>query len=106
MIVVYASKWVVSAALLQEHDGVYWPVTFTSRTVKTNEITYGMMEKEDLSLLRILDIGYTMLVAQEIMVFTGHSTLACLVKYSGLNKRLGRWAKLLSNWTLEIKTCK
>ena len=34
VIVVYASKWAVSVALLQEHDGVYWPVTFISRTVK------------------------------------------------------------------------
>lgn len=24
--VVYASKWIVSAALIQEHDNVYWPV--------------------------------------------------------------------------------
>ena len=29
VIVVYASKWAISAALMQEHDGVYWPVTFT-----------------------------------------------------------------------------
>ena len=34
VIVVYASKWAISAALLQEHDGVYWPVTFSSRTLK------------------------------------------------------------------------
>ena len=27
VIVVYASKWAVSAALVQEYDGVYWPVT-------------------------------------------------------------------------------
>ena len=31
-------KWAVSAALLQEHDGVHWPVTFTSRTLKPNEL--------------------------------------------------------------------
>ena len=64
MRVVYASKWAVSAALLQEHDGVYWPVKFTSRTLKTSEINYGMVEKEVLALLHILDIGYTMLVAR------------------------------------------
>ena len=43
VIVVYASKWAVSTALLQEHDGVYWLLTFTSRTLKPNEITYGIM---------------------------------------------------------------
>ena len=37
-IVVYASKWAVSAALLQEHDDVYWPVIFTSRTLKPNKL--------------------------------------------------------------------
>ena len=42
VIVVYASKWAVSAVLLQEHDGTYWPVTFTSRKLKSNEINYGM----------------------------------------------------------------
>ena len=46
VIVVYASKWAVSAALLQQHDGVYWPATFTSRTLKPNKINYGMVEKE------------------------------------------------------------
>ena len=46
VIVVYASKWAVSAALLQEHDRTYWPVTFTCRTLKPNEINYGMVEKE------------------------------------------------------------
>ena len=105
MIVVYASKWAVSAALLQEHDGVYWPVTRTSRTLKPNEISYGMVEKEVLALLRIQDIGYTMLVARDIKVLTRHSTLAWLLQTSGLNERLGRWAALLSNCTLEIKKC-
>ena len=97
VIVVYASKWAVSAALLQNYDGVYWPVTFTSRTLKSNEINYGMVEKEVLALLRILDVCYTILVGREIHVFTRYSTLAWLVQSSGLNGRLGRWAALLSN---------
>ena len=105
VIVVYASKWAVSAALLQEHDGTYWPVKFTNQTLKPNEIYYGMVEKEVLALLRILDICYTMLVAREIKVLTRHSTLARMVQSSGLNGRLGRWAALLSNWTLEIRKC-
>ncbi|GMF48996.1 unnamed protein product [Phytophthora fragariaefolia] len=41
----HASKWAVSAALMQEHDGVYWHVTFTSRTLKSNEINYGVIVK-------------------------------------------------------------
>ncbi|KAE9212036.1 hypothetical protein PF002_g18362 [Phytophthora fragariae] len=86
VVVVYASKWAVSAALIQEHDGVYWPVTFTSRTLKSNEINYGIVDKEVLALLRILEVCYTLLS-------------------KGFHGRLGRWTALLSPWTLEIVKC-
>ena len=85
MIVVYASKWVVCAALLQDHDGVHWPVFFTSRTLKPNEKNDGMVEEEVLDILRILDLCYTMLVGREIKALTRHSTLAWLLQSLGLN---------------------
>ena len=34
VIVVYASKWAASAALLQEHDGLNWPVMYHKSDVK------------------------------------------------------------------------
>ena len=105
VIVVYASKWAVSAALIQEYDGVYHPVTFTSRTLKPNELNYGTVEKEVLAILRVLDVCYTTLASREITVLTRHSTLAWLMQSRGLNGRLGRWAALLSNWTMEVKRC-
>uniref|UniRef100_A0AAV1TY43 Reverse transcriptase RNase H-like domain-containing protein n=1 Tax=Peronospora matthiolae TaxID=2874970 RepID=A0AAV1TY43_9STRA len=105
VIVVYASKWAVSAALIQEYDGVYHPVTFTSRTLKPNELNYGTVEKEVLALLRVLDVCYTTLASREITLLTRHSTLAWLMQSRGLNGRLGRWAALLSNWTMEVKRC-
>ncbi|ETN14224.1 hypothetical protein PPTG_07858 [Phytophthora nicotianae INRA-310] len=43
--VVYASDWAISAALVQEHDGTYMPVTFTSRTLEPNELNYGTAKK-------------------------------------------------------------
>ncbi|KAE9065276.1 hypothetical protein PF010_g28272 [Phytophthora fragariae] len=105
VVVVYASKWAISAALMKDHDGVYQPVTFTSRTLKPNEINYGVVDKEVLVLLRVLDVCYTQLVTRSIKVLTRHSTLAWLVNSSGLQGRLGRWAALLSGWTLEIVKC-
>ncbi|POM79801.1 Reverse transcriptase, partial [Phytophthora palmivora] len=105
VIVLYANKWAISAALMQEYDGVYWPVTFTSRTLKSNEINYGMVDKEVLALLRILDICYTQLVTRPIKVLSRYSTLAWLLNSSGFDGRLGKWAALLSCWTLEITKC-
>ncbi|POM75336.1 Reverse transcriptase [Phytophthora palmivora] len=105
VVVVYASKRVISAALMQQHDGIYKPVVFTSRTLKPNEINYGMVDKEVLALLRILDICYTQLATRSIKVLTRHSTLEWLLHSSGSQGRLGRWAALLSSWTLEIVKC-
>lgn len=78
-------------------------MTFTSRTLKPNEINYNIVEKEVVALLRVLDVCYTMLVSREIKVLTRYSTLAWLIQSSGLNGRLGRWAALLSSWTLEVR---
>ncbi|GMF37957.1 unnamed protein product [Phytophthora fragariaefolia] len=110
VVILYANTWAISAALVQEHEGVYKPVTFTSRTLKPNEVNYGIMDKEILALLRMLDVCYTQLVTSSIKVLTHHSTLASMPNSSmlnsfGLQGRLGRWAALLSNWTLEIVKC-
>ncbi|ETP45313.1 hypothetical protein F442_08263 [Phytophthora nicotianae P10297] len=105
VVVVYASDWAISAALMQEHDGTYMPVPFTSRTLKPNELNYGIVEKAILALLRILDVCYSTLVTRPIKVLTRHSTLAWLMRSSGLQGRLGNWEALLSPWTLEIVKC-
>ena len=88
MIIVYASKWAMSAALLQKIEGVYCKVTLSRRTLKSNEVNCGMVEKKVLALLRLRDICYTMLVSLEIIVRTRDSTLPWLLLSSGLNGRL------------------
>ncbi|KAE9108531.1 hypothetical protein PF010_g11867 [Phytophthora fragariae] len=105
VVVVYANDWAISAALMQEHDDMFHPVMFASRTSKSNELNYGIVEKEVLALLRVLDLGHNLLVGREIKVLAHYSTLAWLFRSSGLQGRLGQWAALLSPWTLEIVKC-
>ncbi|KAE9181584.1 hypothetical protein PF002_g27227 [Phytophthora fragariae] len=105
VVIVYASEWAVSASLVQDHDGTYLPVMFTSRKLKQNELNYVIVEKEVLALLRMLDLGYSMLAGRPIQVLARHSTLAWLFRAAGLQGRLGQWAALLSPWTLEITKC-
>jgi hypothetical protein len=105
VIVVYASEWAVSAALVQEHGGEYWPVTFTSRTLKPNAVNYGIVDKEVLALLRMLDVNFTLLTTRSIKVLSRYSTLAWLMNSKGFQGRLGRWAALLSEWTMEVRKC-
>ncbi|OWZ06322.1 reverse transcriptase [Phytophthora megakarya] len=105
VVIVYASDWAIFASLMQEHDGIYHPVAFASRTLNPNKPNYNVTEKEVLALLRILDLYYNLLVGREIQVLTRHSTLAWLFKSAGLQSRLGQWSALLAPWTLEITRC-
>ncbi|POM77204.1 Reverse transcriptase [Phytophthora palmivora] len=105
VVIVYASDWAISAALVQEYDQIYYPITFVGRTLKSNELNYSPVEKEVLALLRILDLGYNMLMGRRMRVLTRYSTLAWLFRSTGLQGRLGQWASLLSPWTLEIVKC-
>ena len=56
---------------------------------KSNEIEYGIVEKEVLALIRILDICYTILITSEVKVLTRYSTLAGVLQFFGLNEHLG-----------------
>ena len=56
VIVVYTSKWAISAALLQEHNGAYWPVNLSSHMLKPNKVSQEMRAKEISVLHQILDI--------------------------------------------------
>ncbi|OWZ07874.1 LOW QUALITY PROTEIN: reverse transcriptase [Phytophthora megakarya] len=97
--------WAISGSLMQEYDQIYYLVMFASRTLKSNELNYGIAEKEVLALLRILDLNYNTLVGRPIHVLTRHSTLAWLFRSTALHRRIGQWAALLSPWTLEITKC-
>ncbi|OWZ01696.1 reverse transcriptase [Phytophthora megakarya] len=74
----------LSGALMQEYDQIYYPVTFASRTLKSNELNYGIAEKDVLALLRILDLNYNALVGRPIHVLTRHSTMAWLFSSTAL----------------------
>ncbi|OWZ01199.1 reverse transcriptase [Phytophthora megakarya] len=75
VVIVYAGDWAISASLTQEHDGIYHPVVFASRTLKTNELNYNMTEKEVLALLRILDLYYNLLMGREIRCTKGEDEI-------------------------------
>ena len=46
VITVYAIDWAISASLVQDYEGVFMPVTFTSRTLKVNEVHYGTVTRK------------------------------------------------------------
>ncbi|OWZ11029.1 reverse transcriptase [Phytophthora megakarya] len=61
-VVVYVSDWAISGSLPQEYNKIYYLVMFASRTLKSNELNYGIAEKDVLALLGILDLNYNALI--------------------------------------------
>ncbi|OWZ13096.1 reverse transcriptase [Phytophthora megakarya] len=100
-VVVYASDWAISGSLIQEYDQIYSPVMFASRTLKSNELGYGIAEKGVLVLLMILDLNYNALVGCPIHVLTRHS----IWRGPSDPQPYMDWAALLSPWTLEVTKC-
>ena len=103
VVVLYTTPWAVAGSLVQDHDGVYHPVKFTSRVLKPAERNYHESEREILALLRVLyDSSFSQLAGRQVKVFTRTSALGWLWKANGLQGRLAQWAALLSPWSLEI----
>lgn len=65
---------------MQKHDGTLVPVRYAGRVLKYPETRYAMVEKEILSLLRVLHCYYGMVVGRRIKVITSHSTLGMAVQ--------------------------
>ncbi|GMF49749.1 unnamed protein product [Phytophthora fragariaefolia] len=93
---------IVNAPILTHFDPDKRPVVILQRG---NLSCSRARTRGIIALLRVLDVCYTQLVTRSIKVLTRHSTLARMLNSSGLQGRLGRWAALLSNWTLEMVKC-
>ncbi|GMF29744.1 unnamed protein product [Phytophthora lilii] len=100
VIVMYASKWAISAALMQEHDGVCMPVTFTSRTLKPNELNYCREGSAGApSNLECLLYAARDEIDQGLDATLNIGVADALTRPS---RPAGNWAALLSPWTLEL----
>ncbi|OWY91699.1 reverse transcriptase, partial [Phytophthora megakarya] len=75
VVIVYASDWAISGSLMQEYDQVYYPGMFASRTLKSNELNYGIAEKEVLALFRILDLNYNTLILEIVKCNKGEDEI-------------------------------
>ncbi|OWZ23671.1 hypothetical protein PHMEG_0001401 [Phytophthora megakarya] len=98
VMVVCASDWAISGALMQEYDQIKYSVMFARRMLTLNVLNYEISEKEVLPLMRILDLNYNTLIGRHTRVLMRHSILGYLdpMHYK---------AALLAPWILKIVKC-
>ncbi|OWZ09803.1 LOW QUALITY PROTEIN: reverse transcriptase [Phytophthora megakarya] len=99
---VYASAWVIPGALMQEYDQIYHPVMFASHTLKSNELNYGIAEKEVLTLLRILDLNYNILANPS---FDAAFDTGLVIQIQCTTRTPGTVGRATLPWILEIVKC-
>ena len=98
-----ACEYGVGGVLLQQRDGEWRPVAFTSRSLHNAELNYTISEKEALAAVHALTTFRPLIWGQRVTVVTDHHALCWLRKIKDPNGRLARWALKLEEFDYQIK---
>ncbi|XP_038074478.1 uncharacterized protein LOC119742537 [Patiria miniata] len=101
-----ASDLGIGAILLQEQDGVPFPVAFASRKLLSRERAYSSIEKECLALIWGVQKYQSYLYGNHFVVETDHQPLAYIQKAKVANSRIMRWALALQPYRMTIVAIK
>ena len=100
-----ASNTGIGAALLQEQDdGSFRPIAYAGRALKTQEINYGISEKECLAMVYSLQEFNVFIEGHRVEIKTDHAALTWLQEKVRLgNRRLQLWSLVLQKAFPKIK---
>ena len=90
-----ASDLAVGAVLGQRAEGKPYVVYYASKTLNEAQRNYTTTEKELLAVVYALDKFRAYLIGSDIVIFTDHSALKCLLTKKNAKARLIRWVLLL-----------
>ena len=93
----------IGAVLTQSFDAVEHPVAYISRQLKPAETRYSATEQEALAVVWSIKEFEHFLIDKPFIVVTDHHALQWLPTKKSLNKRLARWALLLSEFSFEVQ---
>ena len=101
-----ASDVAMGAVLLQEFDGVKFPISYISKKFKDAEKNYSVMERECLAVVWAVQKFEAYLYGREFIIETNHQPLLCLRKSKVANQRVMRWALSLQPYRYRIQAIK
>lgn len=101
-----ASDTAISSVLVQMNGEIEEPICFVSRILKKHELSYGVGEKEMLSLVHAVTKLRFYLVAKEFTVQSDHAPLLSIMTTRFVNNRMYRWSLFLSEYNFKIEHVK
>ena len=101
-----ASDWGIGGILLQEHEGILFPVEYISRKLKPAERKYAVIERECLAVIWAIQKLQTYLYGIDFTIETDHNPLTFLNKAKLENARIMRWALQLQQYRFRVQSIK
>ena len=101
-----ASDQGVGAVLLQEYDGVKYPIAFYSKKFLDQHRRYSIIEKECLAIIWSLQKFEIYLYGREFILETDHQALTFIDQAKINNNRVMRWSLFLQNYRFRILAIK
>ena len=101
-----ASNHAIGAVLLQEYDGVKFPLSYISRRLQSREENFSTIERECLAIIWAVQKFHIYLYGRPFLLQVDHQPLAYLNKNKVSNARLMRWAMQLQPYRFSIESIK
>ena len=101
-----ASDTGVGAVLLQDFDGVKFPIAFASKKLTRCQVKYSVIERECLAVIWAVQKFEPFLYGREFVLETDHQPLSCIQKSRVANGRIMRWALALQPFRFRVVAIK
>ncbi|KAF0744292.1 hypothetical protein Ae201684_000780 [Aphanomyces euteiches] len=101
-ILLYTTKWAISATVCQEFEGALHPIRFCGRVLKGGEPRYEGWAKEVLALLRVLKTCFFEVRSRMLVVYTRFALLNWLLKDKQAKSENLHWAAMLAPWSIKV----
>ena len=92
----------LGAVLLQIHDEMPFPVSYTSQQLSHSEQKFSTVERECLAILFAVQKFSNFLIGKKFILEVDHRPLVYLHKMKNVNSRLARWALCLQPFEFTV----
>eukprot|EP00117_Sycon_ciliatum_P021717 scpid58990/ scgid18952/ Retrotransposable element Tf2 155 kDa protein type 1 len=100
-VVTDASDTAIGGVLLQQEDGDWLPVAYSSRRLRPEEVNYTAMERETLAVVHALRV-WKLYLFKRFEVITDNQGVKYLGTKTNVSKREARWIDFLADFNFSI----
>jgi len=102
----FASEHTMATVLMQKRDEHERPIAFFSRTIRDTALTYNIIEKQALVLVKALKDFWVYILHSNILAYVPNAVVKDVLVQTDPEGRRGKWIVALLEYDVEIKPTK